>query len=820
MWRNIKEIFLFFCLLVVHLPIAAQDKNFPVLTGMVVNSAQNPIEGSAVALLKSSDSTIVKLEICNKKGYFNFNNLKQGRYLIRVTSLSYQDLFYGPFTLNDLNKTTDLGKIQLRPALNALKEVSIIAQKNFITLMPGKVVLNIENSIWTSGHSAFDILKIAPGVQMDADDNIRLNGKQNVLVMLNGKQTFMEGQALQDILKNMQSNEIELIELISNPSAKFNAAGSGSIINIKTLKNKQFGANGSLNGNSGFSLINADDVPNLRVGSGISLNFRNKALNLFGNYSYGDVTQDRNNLIDRDINNSLKTAINVDYKSLTRRRADSYRFGADVHFKPLQVVGIMFTGSDNHIQINKSNRSSIFNLGNQDSTIITQSDQSRRLNTQVLNLNYHGSLGKKAGELSFDWDHISYKRNSMELLTNNFLDAGNNPYRGGLLLSNDSPSDFEIQSVKLDYNVDLNKNSQLALGLQGSQVRGDSRLDFGEIKSAVFYPNMQFANHFLMDEEVAAGYFNYHIEFKKTSFSVGMRAEKTFSKGTSLTTGQTNSRKYLNLFPNFQATHDLNKNNKLLFSYSRRITRPGYDNLNPFVAYLDQYSYRSGNPLLKPEFTRIAEITHSYKSKFSTTLRARIIDDLMLEINEQDDITQVNTIINRNFDRQYLYGIELNAPVNLTNWWEMNLNLQSVYERYVANTILGKFENTSPSLIFSSLQSFKLNNTLSAEINAKYESPTVFGIYDYRAAYTVDAALAKSLFKKNANLRVRISDLFNTSINRYSSTYQNLNLRSIEKRDSMVAQLSFSYLFGRRTVKGIRKRDTGSEDEQGRIGTL
>jgi hypothetical protein len=149
----------------------------------------------------------------------------------------------------------------------------------------------------------------------------------------------------------------------------------------------------------------------------------------------------------------------------------------------------------------------------------------------------------------------------------------------------------------------------------------------------------------------------------------------------------------------------------------------------------------------------------------------------------------------------------------------MNLNLQSVYERYVANTIAGKFENSSPSLIVSALQSLKLNSTLSAEVNAKYESPTVYGIYDYRAAYTVDAAIAKSLFKKNATLRVRLSDLFNTSTNRYSSTFQNLNLRSVEKRDSMVAQLSFSYLFGRRTVKGARKRNTGSENEQGRIGS-
>ena len=819
LWRSFKEVFLFFSLLLVHSTLSAQDKIVPVIAGVVINQEQKPVDGSAVCLLTAADSSVVKIEICDKQGRFHFTNLKDGKYLLRVTSVGYQHLFYGPFDVSQRNRSFNAGKLQLTPASTTLKEVSIVEQKSFIELKPGKVVLNIENSILSASNSAFDILQAAPGVQMDVDERIRLNGKQNVLVLVNGKQTFMEGQALNDILKSMQGAEIDQIELINNPSAKFEATGSGSIINIKTKKNKQFGANGSFNANSGISLINEDNDPNFRVGSGLNINFRNKFISVFGNYTYGDVNQDRDIVVERDINNSLLTAIDVNYQSLTRRLANSYRAGVDIDLTSNHVMGVMMSGSDNRLEISKINHSTIFNQNILDSTIQTHSDQTRGLNNIVFNFNYKGRLGKKAGDVSFDWDYISYRRSSTELLTNNFLDASNNAYRESLLLRNSSPSEYDVQSVKIDYNVSLTKRAKLELGVQRSHVKGDSRLDFGRMRSDVYYPEKSFTNHFLIDEQISAGYVNYSIDFKKSNLAIGVRAEKTLSNGTSLTSGHVTKRDYLNFFPNLQFSQDLNDNNKILFSYSRRVTRPGYDNLNPFVAYLDQYSYRAGNPYLKPEFTRIAEITHVYKSRFSATLRTKIIDDLMLELNEQNDLTHVNTIISRNIDRQFMYGLELNAPISLSHWWDMNLNLQSMYEKYTTQSTAGEYENTSPSFVLSALQSLNFKNDFSVEINGKYESPTIYGIYNYKAAYTVDAAVAKSFFDQNATVRLRVSDLFNTSINRYTSTYQGLNLLSVDKRDSMLGQISFVYLFGRRTVKGARKRDTGSEKEQERIGS-
>ena len=791
----------------------------PVLKGFAVNEQNEPVEGAAVYILKSIDSTVVKIEIVNQAGYFTFSNLPDGVYLLRINSVAYQTLFYGPFDLKGKSKLLDLGKLVLHTSAKNLQEVSIYENKNFIETKPGKVILNVENSIVSSGSTAYDILKSAPGVQIDAEENIRLNGKQNVLVIINGKQTFMEREALIDILKGTQSNDIEQIELISNPSAKYDAAGSGAIINIKTKKNKNYGLNGNLNLMSGISAVGFNSDPNHKLNSALSLNFRNKLINVYGSYNYADNNQNRTLNSQRAINNARRTNINVDYGSLIKRSTHTYRTGSDINIAKNHVLGAMFSGSDNQFGISKNNISSILNRNVLDSSILTTSDQSRGLKNQALNLNYKGTLGKKFGELSFDLDRIRYSRESDELLSNQFLSASNTEYRKGILLRNSSPSTYKVQSVKLDYILATTKTARLEMGLQGSQVNGDSNLEFGQIVSSTFIPDARFLNRFLIDEQIAAGYINYNLDFKNSSLYIGLRGEKTISEGTSLTTGQLNKRNYFNLFPNIQFTQNISKDNQLLFSYSRRITRPGYDNLNPFVAYLDQYSYRSGNPLLRPEFSRIAEVTHNYKNKYTATLRAKIVDDLILELNEQDDLTQVNTVISRNIDRQYLYGIELNAPVDITSWWNVNLNLQSAYEKYVTTTGSEEFIISSPSLIFSSLQAFKFKNNVTAEINGKYESPTVYGIYNFKSIYSVDFAFAKSLLDKKGTVRLRVTDLFNTASNRYTSNFSNLNLSYNDKRDTMMGQLSFSYLFGRHTVKGARKRNTGSESEQRRMGS-
>ncbi|HYK76911.1 MAG TPA: outer membrane beta-barrel family protein [Daejeonella sp.] len=817
---DLKKIILL-TLIFFSITVLAQEKVIHKgISGFVVNEAKLAMEAATVMLLSQADSSLVKMEICDQKGAFNFQNIPSGNYLISISAIGYQKLWLGPYQISSTKPVIKLGELKLNPVSANLKEVDIVDTRRYVEVKPGKIMLNVDNSILAAGSTAYDLLKKAPGLQMDHEDNLKLNGKTGVLVMLNGKQTFMEPEALMDMLKGMQSNDIEQVELISNPSAKYVAAGTGAIINIKTKKNKNFGTNGSLTGMGGVSKLGSIYNPNGRFNTGLNLNHRNKSYNIYGNYTYADISVSRNSLLGRKINyGNQSSAIDVDYYGLTRRQAHTYKLGADYQINSKNIIGLLFSGSDILIGIDKYSSSSIYNQGQLDTTILTDSYQNRKLLNNIFNLNYKGSLAKNSGEISIDLDYINYDRSSLELL-NQFMhfNSDSYAYRPSLLLKNSSPSKYSIYSLKADYSLPLNKKTTLEMGLQASQVKGNSRLDFGQLIGSDFLPDARFSNQFKIDERIAAVYLNYNLELKNASLVLGLRTEHTNSEGFSVTNNDLNRRKYFDFFPNIQYSQNLDKDNQLMISFGRRIGRPGYDNLNTFVAYLDQYSFRSGNPLLKPAYTQNLELTHVYQDKYSSTFRVSKTTDIFMEINEQDDLTKVNTAIMRNLDRQYAYGLEFNVPIEPTAWWNVDLNLEAMYEQYKNLSGTGKFNNSSPNVVLTTSNSFKLPGKFNAELSGKYESAVAYGIYDFDPVYTVNAGFSKSVFNRKALLRLSISDILNSQQNRYRSTYQNLNLFNSEKRETRAAWLSFSYQFGKKTVKSARKRSTGSESEQSRMG--
>lgn len=804
----------------ITVPVCAQINLAGSIAGGVITDEQLPVEAPTVILMNAADSAVVKVEVGDKQGFFSFSNVKPGNYLISIGSVGFIKTFLGPYTVKAGEGLKDIGKIILKIQSKTLREVEINSKERFVEVKPGKVILNIESSILSAGGTAFDILARAPGVQVDNNDNIKLKGKDGVMVMMNGRQIFMEKENLIDLLKSTQSSNIESIELISNPSAKYAAAGIASIINIRIKKNKNYGTNGVVTAMAGVGDMGKTYDPNLRYNGGLNFNHRNKILNIFGNYSHSDISQSKSIFSNRQLKNSIRTtAIDVDYFSTQQRLTDFYQIGTDYNIGSKHIIGVLFNGSSNKIDINKKNGSTIYNQGKMDSAIYTQSGQTRKLANRMYNFNYKGTpLGEKSGNLSADLDYLSYNRTSLEYLTNNFVNASGSAYRDKLRLKNSSPSQYTIQSLKIDYSLPLNSTASLDVGVQSSKVKGDSRLDFGTLIDTVFKPDARFTNQYTIDERIRAAYFSYNKGFKNSNLVLGLRVEKTNTQGLSVTTGALNSRNYIDLFPNLQYTRNLNKNNKLFVSYGRRIGRPGYDSLNPFLAYLDQYSFRSGNPLLRPAYTQNLELTHIYKENISTTFRTSFVNDFFLDMNEQNDQTFVNTVITKNLDKQFTYGMEVNAPLELSGWWNLNVNVQANMVKYATGASFGRFSNSSPDIIITTLHAISLSKKIKAEVSAIYESPTAYGIYNFKAFYNVDAGFSASLFQNQGSLKLRITDLFNISQSKYSSTFENLNLMYRNKNDSRTAQLSFSYSFGKKTIKSARKRKTGSESEQSRVG--
>ncbi len=652
-------------------------------------------------------------------------------------------------TISEGKPDQDIGLIILLPSDHILNEVTVTAAtKKLLDVRPGKITMNIENSILAAGNTAYELLKRSPGVQIDNSDMIKLNGRQGVLIMINGRQIFMDNDALIELLQNTQSNDVELIELMSNPSAKYEAQGSGAIINIKLKKNKNFGTNGSVSGAFGISDLGRAYDFNKRYNGGLSLNYRSKSINLFGSDNYANTTFLKSSLNNRDIN-AINQPINVDVDYLGKqlRESHTYKAGADFSIDPKNIIGVLVSGSLSNVTLDKNNKSVFSSQGKKDSSILTNSNQSRRFSNIGFNMNYKGTSGKKNAELSIDLDYLDYDRESLEYLTNDFLDAFNNPYQPFLIYRNNSPSEFKARSFKIDYSLPFTKTQKVEMGVQGSKVTGDNKLYFDEVAGSTLKSDTRFTNRFKIDQQITGGYISYKTGFKKLDVQAGLRVEHTYSVENSITYSKTTKQNYIDFFPSLQYNYNLNENNQFSVSYGRRILRPQYDDLNPSIAYLDKYTFRSGNPSLSPEYTHNIEFSHVYKDKFTTTLRATLINDVILGVFEQDDDTKVNTYIKRNIDRQFSYGLDFNAPVDITSWWNSSISFGAFYQRFTDKSLGGNLDNASPAILISATQSFSFKYDFNAELFSRYESPAKYGISDFKALYSIDAGMNNTKLK-------------------------------------------------------------------------
>ncbi len=798
--------------------ISGSAQNSYTLQGHIISSNSYPVESATILLKTFPDSVLYKTAFTGTNGLFKFVNLPKGDYLITVTALAYQQV-------TKLCKIStadyDIGSISLIDQPRNLKEVGITAKKELIEVKPGKVILNVNGSIISTGNNALDILKKAPGVLVDEHETISLNGKHEVVVMLDGKPSYLSAEDLINLLQTTQSSTIDQIELISNPGANYEAAGGAGIINIRLKKDKNAGKNGVFNLSGGISHLNNTTAANYRLAPSIALNSRSKKINVFGNYSYTDNDISRKSNLYRNINtNGVTSGVDLDYSTQTSRYSHAARAGLDYFTNPKDVIGLLVNSAYSITRLDKRNISMLNTSGKPEAEIFTNSGQERKVYNVGINLNYKRAIGKKNNELSADVDYSVFNRESDEL-----LNIAYKPYNTGTpasqkLLKNNSPAHYDIKSIKADYAISLTGSASITLGSKISRVVSNNSLDFGSLYAMSYTPDPKFTNDFSFKELITGTYANYAKTYKKGSLQLGLRTEFTSSKGTSVTTGNVLAKNYLNLFPNIAIVRQVDPDNQLYLSYSRRIDRPAYEDLNPFIGYLDQYSYRSGNPGLSSQYTNNIEATHILKHKYSTTLRYSIANNAFSMVYIQDDKTCVVTQMRQNLDKMYAYGVIFNAPLKPVTWWTANINLSALNIRYVSNSAGGSLNNGRPDITIKSLNSFSLPKGFNAEVSGKYQSPSFYGILNYQQIFNVDAGISKSLFNKRASLRLSASDIFNTDATKFSSNYQNLDLYGKDKVETHILLVNFSWQFGKTSIDASRRRNSGSDTEQNRVGSL
>ncbi|MFL5740743.1 MAG: TonB-dependent receptor domain-containing protein [Flavisolibacter sp.] len=803
----------------------AQSRNFRV-SGTVTDGAQKTIESATISLLRQKDSSAVKFSVADKNGNFVFEDITSGRYMVSVTAVGHQIAFSEKFELSSSRPSIQLHNIELVPQSKILGGVVITAKKPFIEQKIDRMVINVESSVTSAGSSALEVLEKSPGVTIDKDGNISLKGKQGVMVMMDGRPAYLSGADLVNYLKGLPASAIDQIEIMTNPSSKYDAAGNSGIINIKSKKNRQAGFNGSVTMNYGQGVY-------AKWNNSINLNYRTGKVNIFANANFNK----GNNFQQLDILRKFKDPSTGDVTAIFEQTSHMHnhnefsnlKLGADYFLSKKTTLGVVTSGFINPGTFTSSNTSYLQNNKNVvDSIVHAESiDQSKWKNGSV-NLNFRHQFDSTGRELTSDLDYIAYRSSNMQNFTNITFDP-DWTQRHTEVLRGDLPVKVNIYSAKIDYAQTIAKNIKFETGVKSSFVNTDNHAYYYNVTGNGETVDYSKTNHFLYKENINAAYVNLNRQYKKIGVQLGLRYENTSYSGKQYGNptqpDSSFSKTYGNLFPTAFVSYQASKNNQFTMSFGRRIDRPAYQDLNPFLFFLDKYTYQAGNPFLKPQFTNNVEVSHIYKNILTTTLNYSHTVDYMNETFEQAKDANGNlgyaTIVrNGNIGKRDAAGISVNAQLTASKWWTAmlysNFNYNKFQGRLNGN---GEYIDVAASnLLFNANNQFKFKKGWSAELSGFYRTKGVDGQIIIQPLGQVSAGVAKQLMKNKATLKLNVRDIFHTNKATGDIHFQNTEAHFVNTRDSRVATLSFTYRFGK-PIKGAtqRRKIGGADDEQNRV---
>lgn len=788
------------------------------ITGQVIDQAQKIVEFPTATLLKAKDSTLVKGALGDANGIFVFENIPNGEYIVGISQMGYKKFFSPKIILTEENHQVNLSKVQVQEESKQLGEVVVSAQKPFIERQVDKTIVNVENSVVAAGSTALEVLERSPGVMVDKDGNITLKGKQGVKVMIDGKISYLSGQDLTNFLRNMSAEQLAQLEIITNPSSKYDAAGTAGIINIKMKKNANIGLNGSATAGIGHGKY-------LRENASLNLNYRNQKVNIFGNYNWNERRQENTNDIYRYFHNEGET-----YYAQSRRVGYSYnhalKAGVDYFLSEKTTIGVLINGSTGRWKADSAMTTTTKIVNNQVvQTIPTANNASNPWKNISANLNLKHTFDSTGRELTLDLDYAYYNDQADNSYITQYFNGSNlsSKFRSDSIILNKSVSDIHQYSVKLDYTLPVSKIAKWGMGLKSSYVATQNDLRFfgkKEGSNDILFLT-QNSNNFDYKENIHAAYLNYQTKYKKWSFQAGLRGEWTIANGKSLgyatMKDSTFKRNYFQVFPSAFVQYEANKNHTLGLTYSRRIDRPSYDQLNPFLFFLDPYTYQVGNPYLRPQLTNSFELNHSFKGVLSTTISYSHTNDVMSDLLKQNDATRATYQTSDNLATQDNLGVTISAPLPITKWWmsvnEFNLNYTKITGNVQNVTIVPEATN----YYFNLNNTFSLPNDYKIEFGGWYSSGGLWSIFKISPQGAVNFGIQKTLLNKKATLKFNIQDIFFTNKATAQVKYGNVDISAANTWDSRQARLTFSYRFGNSKIAGARGRSTGLDDEKRRV---
>jgi iron complex outermembrane receptor protein len=786
--------------------------NGTVLTG------EKPLEAATVSLLNATDSSLVKMALSTKGGGFEVEKVAAGKYLVSVSAVGFGKYYSEGFEISPSNSNYTVKSISLVASSKSLRDVTVTTKKPFVEQKLDRTLINVEASTTNVGLTALEVLEKSPGISVDKDGNISLKGKAGVMVMVDGKPTYLSAQDLANMLKSMPSNQLEQIEIMTNPPAKYDASGNAGVINIKTKKNKTQGFNGSVTLGAGMG-----SKP--KSSNSVNLNYRAGKFNLFGNYShnYNRNFQDLNltrNFRDRHTDQIL--TVFDQYADMQRSSQNhSGKIGTDYFATKKTTVGVVLTGFINPTTNTNDNSTFIKDAeGNLLSRTEAKNSGEERWKNTGANFNFRHLLNSNGREITADIDYLSYNKTSEQRFDNYFFDKTGAKKQPDEFLRGNLPSVIDIYSAKVDYTHPLKKDAKFEVGFKTSFVETDNNAKYENLISGNWQLDQGRSNHFVYKENVNALYVNGTKQFNtKWSGQLGLRLENTVSKGNQLTTGQNFNRNYTQLFPTAYLGYTTNPKNSFSLSYGRRINRPNYQDLNPFYYFLDKYTYELGNPFLKPQFSHNVDLNHSFKAFLNTSLNYNSTNDIIQQVLEQVDSTNTTFIRRENIAKRTSIGISVSANMQVTKWWRANI-YTNVVNNHFEGLVNGAMLNVDGATFTTNVSNqFTFKKGWSGEISAFYRSKGIEGTLVAEPMGAVNFGIGKQVLNNKGSVRLNVRDFLDIQKFRGYSRFQNVDMKINNQWDNRVVNVSFSYRFGKATQSGPQRKKGSTNEEQSRINT-
>lgn len=785
------------------------------ISGSIKNSKSESVVGATVTLTKFKNNQILKAAFSDAEGKFEFDKIKADSCKINVSFVGFAP--YSSELIIFKNQDLELPTIILTENTNVLNEVKVTAQKAFVVQKIDRTVVNPEALISNAGVTSLEVLEKAPGVTVDMNGNISLRGKSGVVVFIDDKPTYLAAADLANYLRSLPSSSIESIEIMTNPPAKYDAAGNAGVINIKLKKNIAKGFNGGVNLAYGQGRF-------MRTNNSFNFNYRFNKINFFSNLSinqnnsYQDLTITRNYFTETNL--PLSSFVQNSYIT-PQNRSNNLKLGVDFYATQKTTLGVVLSGFITKLDRMTKN---LAEIGNERNEITGLVDADNPLNLLFkngsVNLNMTHKLNNKGREISVNFDNILYDSDVSQLLTNRIL----TPQKVQISQSNlesELPSNIKIRAGKIDFVNPITKGGRIEAGAKVSFVNTSNIADFFDVLDGRRTPNYEFSNNFQYEENINATYANYSRDYKKTSIQAGLRLENTNIVGNQLgnivVKDSSFKRNYTNLFPTFYLQYRVDSARKhiLGISLGRRIDRPNYKDMNPFTYPMDRFTYYGGNPFLQPTFSYNAELSHTYKNFLTTTLQYSRADNVISETNEQ----RGNIYYSRpgNFAKQVSYGVSVNGAFQIKKWWMLQLYTAVMNNSFTSPVYTEFLDDSRWYLVAVPTNQFTINKKWSAELAGSYQTKILSGQFIVYPIGSVRAGVSTKIMNDKGSLKLNVSDVFYTNqIKGDIRNIQNATAGWFSFLDSRVATLSFTYRFSK--GQNLRVRQSGSSDsEQKRV---